>query len=96
MCMVGGIFASRRRVLLALAYGREDIYERFGHGIANPVPNRLVDAGPCKEVILKGDEVDLGRMPIPIYSEQDGGAFVTHGIQILGHPRPIARPDVAL
>ncbi len=86
MCMVGGIFASRRRVLLALAYDREDIYERFGHGIANPVPNRLVDTGPCKDVILKGDEVDLGRLPIPIYSEQDKGPFVTHGIQISKDP----------
>lgn len=87
MCMVGGIFASRRRVLLALEYDPEDnIYERFGHGVANPVPTRLVDTGPCKEVILKGDEVDLGHLPIPIYSDQDGGAFVTHGIQISKDP----------
>ena len=86
MLMVGGIFASRQRVLLALESDSDKIYERFAGGLDNPIPPRLVDTGPCKEVILKGDDVDLGRFPIPIYSDQDGGAFITHGVQISKDP----------
>ena len=84
--VVGGIFASRRRVLMALEADPENIYERFDHGVCNPIPTRLVETGPCKEVILKGDEVDLTRLPIPTYAEKDGGAFITHGIQISKDP----------
>jgi 2,5-furandicarboxylate decarboxylase 1 len=35
---------------------------------------------------MKGDEVDLTRLPIPTYAEKDGGAFITHGIQISKDP----------
>ncbi|MFQ5913828.1 MAG: UbiD family decarboxylase [Nitrospinota bacterium] len=86
MPMVGGVFATRRRILLALESDSENIYERFDSGVKNPLPPRLVDTAPCKEVILRGDDVDLGKFPIPVYSEQDGGAFVTHGIQISKDP----------
>ena len=86
MAVVGGIFACRRRLLMAMEYDSDNIYERFGDGIANPIPTRIVDTGPCKEVILTGDEVDLTRLPIPTYAEQDGGAFITHGIQISKDP----------
>ena len=36
--VVGGIFASRRRVLMALGADPENIYERFDHGVCNPIP----------------------------------------------------------
>ena len=86
MAAVGGIFASRRRVLMALDTDSAEVHEKFDGGVSNPIPSRLVDTGPCKEVILKGDEVDLGRLPIPVYAEGDGGAFITHGIQISKDP----------
>jgi 4-hydroxy-3-polyprenylbenzoate decarboxylase len=38
---------------------------------------RLVESGPCKEVILKGDDVDLGKFPILQWSPDDGGAYIT-------------------
>ena len=84
--VVGGIFASRRRILMALETEPENIYEQFDHGVGHPIPTRLVETGLCKEVILKGDEVDLTRLPIPTYAEKDGGAFITHGIQISKDP----------
>ena len=54
MAAVGGIFASRRRVLMALETDSDKVYEKFEAGVCNPIPHRLVDTGPCKEVILKG------------------------------------------
>ncbi|MBI4564064.1 MAG: menaquinone biosynthesis decarboxylase [Planctomycetes bacterium] len=38
---------------------------------------RSVSGGPCKEVILKGDQVDLNRFPIITCWPQDGGRFIT-------------------
>jgi 4-hydroxy-3-polyprenylbenzoate decarboxylase len=43
---------------------------------------RLVKSGPCKEVILKGKEVDLGRFPILRWHPDDGGPYITFPIVI--------------
>jgi 2,5-furandicarboxylate decarboxylase 1 len=86
MPVVGGILGCRRRLLMALEVDSENVYERFDHGVGHPIPPRLVETGPCQEVIMKGDEVDLTHLPIPTYAEKDGGAFITHGIQISKDP----------
>jgi 4-hydroxy-3-polyprenylbenzoate decarboxylase len=39
------------------------------------VPPKLVDTGPCKENIMKGDEVDLYKFPVPKFYSLDGGRF---------------------
>ncbi|MEE8109982.1 MAG: UbiD family decarboxylase [bacterium] len=84
--VVGGVFAARRRVLRALGCKPEEIVERFHYAADHPVAPVLVNEGPCQEVVLEGDEVDLNRLPIPTYCLQDGGAFITHGIQISRDP----------
>ena len=71
---------------MALEEDSDSIYDSVGYGLEHPLQPSLVDTGPCKEVILTGEEIDLSQLPIPIYSEQDGGAFVTHGIQISKDP----------
>ncbi len=38
---------------------------------------RIVKEGPCQEVILQGDEVDLGSLPVLTCWPSDGGPFIT-------------------
>ena len=83
MPAVGGVFASPIKALLAL--GTTDhraAIDRFVKGLEHPIAPVLVDDAPCHEVVLLGDQVDLGILPIPTYSEQDGGAFVTVGVGV--------------
>ncbi|MBI2849185.1 MAG: UbiD family decarboxylase [Chloroflexi bacterium] len=84
--VAGGVFATRDRAILALEATRDTVIERFLHGIQNPIPPRLLTYGPCKEVIHKGEDVDLTSLPIPIYSAQDSGAYITVGVQISKDP----------
>ncbi len=86
MAVAGGIFATRARVLLALETDKETVYERFYDGVTNPIPPRLIETGPCKDVILTGEAVNLETLPIPTYALKDGGAFITHGVQISKDP----------
>jgi UbiD family decarboxylase len=37
----------------------------------------LVDTGPCKENILKGDDVNLFQFPVPHWSKLDGGRYIS-------------------
>ena len=38
---------------------------------------KSVDAGPCQELVLTGDQVDLGKLPILKCWPQDGGRYIT-------------------
>lgn len=57
---------------------------------AGPGSTRLVEDGPCKEVKLLKDEVDIRGVPIPIHSMGDGvgvgGRYIGSGITITKDP----------
>jgi 4-hydroxy-3-polyprenylbenzoate decarboxylase len=40
-------------------------------------PRKHAGSAPCQEVVLRGDEVDLDRLPILTTWPQDGGPFIT-------------------
>ena len=87
MAVVGGVFATRRRALLALgASTHAEGNARFLGGLHQPVEPVTVPEGPCQQVVVSGDDVDLDRLPLPRYSEKDGGAYVTMGLEISRDP----------
>jgi UbiD family decarboxylase len=54
------------------------IRSRVTEGINNPIEPVMVDTGPCKEVILGPDELDLNAFPVPIWTPQkDAGPYLT-------------------
>ena len=87
MPIVGGVFCSPLKTLLAVeTTDHREALERFVNAIQRPIPPRRVSSGPCQEIRLRGEAVDLTRLPIPTYSEQDGGAFITVGVGIVKDP----------
>ena len=42
----------------------------------------MINAGPSREVIQEGEDVDLFRLPIPLFSVLDGGPMITAGITL--------------
>lgn len=78
--VLGAIGASRKVYGLAIETdpGFSSIKETLSGALANPVNPVVVDSGPCKDVILTGDEVDLHRFPIPTWTpEKDPAPFLT-------------------
>jgi 2,5-furandicarboxylate decarboxylase 1 len=51
-------------------------------------PVRPVSASeaPVKEIILTGDQADLGLLPIPLHQEKDAGRYINIGCMICKHP----------
>ncbi len=47
---------------------------------------RMVKKAPCQEIVLRGDEVDLTRLPILKCWPKDGGPFITLPVVITKHP----------
>ncbi|GCF01659.1 hypothetical protein ZYGM_000516 [Zygosaccharomyces mellis] len=57
-----------------------------------PIPPIRVseDSAPCKENILRGDQINLEQLPAPYLHEEDGGRYIqTYGMFILQTPDKI-------
>ena len=73
---------------LALALGLsahktlDEIVSEFRERIKKPIKTNSVKTGPCKENILKGNEIDLLRFPVPLWQGRDGGRYLGtwHGV----------------
>lgn len=55
-------------------------------GRLTAAPPRYVKTGPCKEVILKGDDASLSALPIQTCWPEDGGPFITLPLVFTKHP----------
>ncbi|MBI2358877.1 MAG: UbiD family decarboxylase [Deltaproteobacteria bacterium] len=53
---------------------------------AAPIEPAVVRTGPCKEVVLKGSEVDLTALPTLKYHEKDAGRYITHAFTVMKDP----------
>lgn len=84
--VVGGVFAHRRRVMLALQSTEEQMIDRFMRATNNLVPAILVKEGPCQEVVLTGKDADLTRLPIPTFSPGDSAPYITIGMVVSKDP----------
>ncbi len=91
MPVVGGVFATRERALLALEADNQSALPRFLHALQHPLPTEPVSEGPCQEVVYLGDQVDLGRLPIPTQGRLDPGPYILAGIQISQDPETGSR-----
>ncbi len=67
---------------VALAFGRSkstsrrELAEMFRRAMRGGVPPVVVRSGPVKENILRGDEIDLNAIPVPVWHPYDGGRYI--------------------
>ncbi|HEY1236095.1 MAG TPA: UbiD family decarboxylase [Candidatus Binatia bacterium] len=87
MPVLGGVFSTRKRAFLALETCNEDYVNKFQHALDHLVAPKLVSHAPCKEVVYEGKDVDLNKLPVPIFSEKDPAPFITLGLCISRDPK---------
>lgn len=80
MPVVGGLANSRKRVALGMNTDENKIGKRLLEAMANRIAPKIVPTGPVKDVILKGNDVDLTQFPIPLISKKDGAPYFSSGI----------------
>lgn len=54
----------------------ETIQRRVVEGMNERIPSVTLATGPCKEVIVKGDKIDIDIIPTPYWHELDGGRYL--------------------
>ena len=86
MRVVTNLFATKRHLALALETSPEEVVNRFAEAQKNRIKPKVVDSGPVKEVILKGEKADLRTLPIVTHCEKDAGPYLTSGVTIMRDP----------
>jgi len=84
--LVAGVYNTRAKALIALESTEKTVVERILTGLAKRIPPVVVKDAPVYENVITGDAVDLGALPVPNYSPDDGGPYITPGIAVSKDP----------
>ena len=79
--VVAGVIGASKQ-MIASAIGSEatadSIHAKVISGLEKPIAPVIVATGPCKEVKITGKDVDLLKLPIPIWTPgKDAGPYMT-------------------
>jgi 2,5-furandicarboxylate decarboxylase 1 len=91
--LVGGVYNSRAKALIALESTEATVFERILTGLSRRTAPVVVTDAPVHENVLMGDEIDLSTLPVPKYSPDDGGPYITSGIVVSKDPET-GTPDI--
>ncbi len=79
--LFGAPLATFRRVATAMDLAPDTPYielvEEFSQRTQKPIKPVLVKDAPCKENIIRGEEVDLFKFPAPMVHDGDGGRYLS-------------------
>lgn len=83
--VVGGLY-NYRRVAAMLECEPNQLVDRYTAAVRQPIDPVRVDTGPVQEVVLRGDQVDLTQLPIPVHSTDDAGRYITSAVTFAHDP----------
>lgn len=84
--LVGGLYNTRAKALIALQTTEKDVFDRVLHGMSSRISPVVVTDAPVHENVLTGDAIDTSKLPIAKYSPDDGGRYITAGIVVSKDP----------
>jgi 2,5-furandicarboxylate decarboxylase 1 len=85
--LVSGLLSDRRRLGICLGMEGAETVGRLRQALDRPIPPVLVADSPAKEIVRRGDDVDVTALPIPVMAELDGGPFIASAVVIAEHPK---------
>ena len=91
--LVGGVYNTRSKALIAFESTEAEVFGKILAGLANRIPPVVVDNAPVHENVILADAIDLTTLPVPRYSPDDGGPYITPGIVVSKDPET-GIPDV--
>jgi 2,5-furandicarboxylate decarboxylase 1 len=74
------LHASRSRLAAAINAAPDQMLPTYLRAMERPLAPRVVATGPVKEVVRRGNDVDLGSLPPIVHHERDAGSYVTAAI----------------
>ncbi len=91
--LVSQVVTDRRKWAIGLRVDEDAVIPTLTARLAAPREPVMVEAAdaPVKQVVLKGDDADLTRLPAMWTSEEDPGPYIAAGMAIIKDPETGAR-----
>jgi UbiD family decarboxylase len=86
MPVVVNCFADRGRVARGLGIPKRQLTQRVAQAYQKPIPPVEVPNSPVQEVVMKGTEVNLKKLPAMVYHNTDAAPYITAGIVLAKDP----------
>jgi 2,5-furandicarboxylate decarboxylase 1 len=87
MHVVGGIGSSRELIAKSLGIDQKDLIFRIADAIENPKKPKVIKNPSCQDVVLKGSDVDIWKLPILTHYEKDGGPYMSSSIIVVNNEK---------
>ncbi|MHC9292118.1 UbiD family decarboxylase [Mycobacterium sp. LTG2003] len=84
--LVGGVYNSRAKALIAYGCDEDTVVPHILRGLAHRIPPVVIEHAPVHENVIIDDDIDLSTLPVPRYSPDDGGPYITPGIVVSRDP----------
>ncbi len=84
--IICNVVASRRALAFALDVPESGLAVEYARRIKDVIKPVVVPDPPFRTRVLRGGDVDLGRLPIPTYFPGDAGPYLTAGMLVARDP----------
>ena len=79
-------YSNQEQYAWALGCDRAGIGARIAELAKGRVKPEVVPTAPCKEVMLKGADVDISRLPLFLHHDRDGHAYTSDNLVVTKDP----------
>jgi len=79
-------FSNRKILALALGTDEEHVGEALAARRGVYVKPKNISTAPCQDVVIEGDDVNLGDFPIHLQHELDAAPYITAGVVVAKDP----------
>lgn len=84
--VVTNLFGARSSFAAALGVAECDLIGHLAKNESQAIDPVLCESGPIHDVVLTGDQVDLGKLPILGHFTEDAGRYITNAIVVAKDP----------
>jgi 2,5-furandicarboxylate decarboxylase 1 len=84
--VIANLFASRERIARMVGVAPGGFNDAWVRALANLIPPIVRERGPVHDVVVHGDQLDAGALPISRHFEKDAGRYIGSGILVCKDP----------
>lgn len=84
--VVTNLFGTRSTFAAALGVVESGLIEHLAKSESQTIEPVMCETGPIHDVVLTGDQVDLGKLPILGHFSEDAGRYITNAIVVAKDP----------
>lgn len=84
--VVANLFSTRERIARMFGTTRENFYLKWHEAQERFIEPITVEGGPVQDVVLCGEDVDVGMLPIALHFSSDAGRYISSGIVVAKDP----------